>query len=746
MIDLNDEQRIAGLHKEGPMLVLAGAGSGKTRIVTFRVLNLINSGVEPSEILALTFTNKAAGEMKERLFQLCPKPVLVTTFHSLGARMLREYAAGFEGLKEDFTIYDENDSEKLIKSCLDTLGIKDKKLTTKAVRGQISTAKNALVDPEDFKIEEPIDNQVKQLYALYSKRLREYNAVDFDDLLFLTAKLLEKKPETLKVAQERWKYFLIDEYQDTNHAQYVIAKRLSSKSNNLFVVGDPDQSIYSWRGANIKNILNFEKDFPGAKVVKLEQNYRSTEHILQAANALIQENESRYEKDLWSALGAGEKVSVCALDSEYNEAEFVIGSIEHHLRAGTTHNEIAVLYRTNAQSRSIEDGCLDAGIPYVVIGGISFYQRKEVKDALALLRLAVSPGDYMSFNRVIKALRLSVGDTSLAKIQKALGEVNELDSIQKSPRDLFSLCAAIIEDPAKFSMRIGQKQRDDLTRLIHLFKTLKKSAEEKSTAEVLKEALDMTHYFSMLRLDPETFEDRKENVESLVAKAIDYEMSEDPSVIGFLNDIALKTNLDEGGSLHGRIRLMTMHNAKGLEFDVVFLVGMEEDLFPHINSKGDYSRLEEERRLCYVGMTRAKQKLYLTCAQKRSVWGSFRVMYPSRFLSELPKDSIEKKGSYGSEISFDPYGPNVVKRPSSNQQTEAFSNSRLSPIRKVASGNNPEPAGGVFESGEKIFHPEFGQGKIDKVYEGSFGWMYEVTFQNGDSKTLVAKFAPLSRV
>jgi DNA helicase II / ATP-dependent DNA helicase PcrA len=742
LADLNDIQQKAAQHKEGPMLVLAGAGSGKTRIVTYRILHLLNTGVRPSEILALTFTNKAAGEMKERLFQASSSPVLVTTFHSLGARLLREYAEGFLGLKESFAIYDENDSERLIKACLDEMGIKDKRLSTKAVRARISNAKNALESPSEFSVEEPTDEKVKQLYSIYERRLREYNAVDFDDLLYLVARLLKERSDVLEAIQDRFKYFLIDEYQDTNHAQYSIAKMLSSKSKNLFVVGDPDQSIYSWRGANIGNILNFEKDFPGAEVIKLEQNYRSSENILEAANGLIQENESRYEKNLWSALGPGEKVAVHVLDTEYSEADFVLGNIQEQLAKGVPYNEIAILYRTNAQSRSIEDACLNGSIPYVVIGGISFYQRKEIKDALSFLRLIASPVDFMSFQRVVKALKLSVGDTSLSKIQSALSVY--MESAASAQRTLWALIDKVIDCPSEFAMRLGQKQRDDLMRLKALFQNLTDYAQEASVAQVLQEAIDQSHYMSILRLDPDTFEDRKENLDSLLAKATDFEMDEDPSLLGFLNDIALKTNLDEGSALHGRIRLMTMHNAKGLEFEVVYLVGMEEDLFPHVNSKGDFTKLEEERRLCYVGMTRAKKKLFLTSCKKRNVWGASRMMLPSRFLSELPDKHIERHGSHSFDYSYGhEHSGNFSRRLPENFRHSSLRKSTSSTVRSVPK-ESFEP-GEVFEVGDTISHPDFGKGQIKNVYEGSFGWMYDVVFSNGDEKTLVAKFAPLSR-
>lgn len=701
--DLNSEQLRAVDHMDGPMLVLAGAGSGKTRIVIARIAHLLEQGIFPSQILGLTFTNKAAGEMKERLAKVSGSHVLVTTFHSLGARILRESIDQLEGYSKDFAIFDDADSERLMKVCHSELGINEKELSVKSARAIISNAKNDMRTPDDL-TDEP---EVAKLYALYQKRLGQYGGVDFDDLLFLPAQLFRTQPNVLAQYQERWRYLLIDEYQDTNHAQYLLARLLAGERKNLFVVGDPDQSIYSWRGADIGNILNFERDFPGAQIVKLEQNYRSTEHILRAANGLIEENESRYEKNLWSDLGEGEKVVRFFASTDRDEARFVAERIDTLISEGTDPDQIAVLYRTNAQSRAVEDACLSHSLDYVVIGGVSFYQRKEVKDALAWLRFIMASNDWVSFARLCKSTRFSLGDATLDKIRLAVD--SEGLSI---PGVLEGALAGHV------TMRLMQKQKEDIHRLLAKLPILGEIIKSRPLHEAIQEVIIESGYMEALKNDPETFAERRENLEALVAKAFEFESEERGGLQGFLSEIALRSSLDEAASERRRVHLMTMHNAKGLEFDNVFLVGLEEDLLPHINSKDNHTAIEEERRLCYVAMTRARKLLTISAARRRFLWGGERPMYPSRFLAEMPADAIRDSGTSFARSEYKA----PVKRPDiKNGMTQQFN------------------------EGDAVVHPDFGKGSVIRVSHGSFGLMYEVSFSaDGETKTLVAEYAPLS--
>ena len=630
MVDLNLKQRLASEHMEGPMLILAGAGSGKTRVVTCRIAHLIKVGVPSSEILALTFTNKAADEMHRRIKETCNQAVLTSTFHSLGARILRE-SITFLGYRSHFTIYDEKDKEHLLKTILDTLDCQDKKKALKSVGQVISRAKNELLWPEDLEDESPIKGlSLKEVYSLYQERLKVCNALDFDDLLLLTVHLFRKFPKVLAHYQKRWLFLLIDEYQDTNAAQYQITKLLSQVHHNIFAVGDPDQSIYSWRGAKIHNILEFEKDYKDAKVITLEQNYRSTSNILKGANALISHNEKRYEKKLWSNLGSGEKIGIYVAEEERSEAEFVIQTaLEKVSEKKCSWRDCVIFYRTNAQSRIFEDGCLRHRIPYVIVGGLSFYQRREIKDILALLRMVISDSDFLSFSRTINMPKRGIGQTTLSKW-------NRLSRELQLPILLF--CAKLIgQDPPPISLT--KKQREGLFSYLKLIDHLKgMSASGAPVASIVKQAIEKSCYFEMLKADPETERDRKENLEALINKAAEWSQErEEGTLLSFLEELSLKSGLDDV-SKQDSLHLMTLHHGKGLEFDLTFIVGMEEDLFPHINSKLSPEAIEEERRLCYVGMTRAKRWLYLTSSTYRFIWGDSKVMTPSRFLGEIPEE------------------------------------------------------------------------------------------------------------
>jgi DNA helicase-2/ATP-dependent DNA helicase PcrA len=683
--EMNPAQMQAVNHVQGPLLVLAGAGSGKTRVVTFRIAHLIDIGVLPTDILAVTFTNKAAEEMRHRIRLIKNVQVLASTFHSLGAKVLRE-SISLLGYRPDFTIYDEEDSEKLLKSCLETLNLGSDKGLFKQLRLQISSAKNDMKDPEDV----GADKLLAQVYDLYQRKLKECNALDFDDLLYLTVKLLKSNESARAEYQNRWLFVLIDEYQDTNLAQYTLARLLVEKHHNIFAVGDPDQSIYSWRGAKYQNILNFEADFPGAKVITLDQNYRSTNLILRAANALIQHNEERYDKKLWSALGEGSKICLYFALNERKEAEFVADRIR---QSSHPLDQTAIFYRTNAQSRPFEDILISRQIPYVIIGGLSFYDRREVKDLLAWARMVVSDTDLISFLRTVNLPRRGLGPAILEKIT---GEA----SLRGVP--IFSFCEELLDRPD--ILKLGAKQREGLQTYVRTVRHLRHKRAQMKIFELLQEILSESRYLTYIQEDPETFQDRKENIQELIGKAAEWEEEHPaPSLPQFLEELSLRSHVEKDASVLS-VKLMTLHNSKGLEFTTVFLVGLEEDLFPHINSKDDPKALEEERRLCYVGMTRAKRHLYLSASQSRFMWGALRSMRPSRFLKEVPSEMMEKPSSHFSE----------------------------------------EPYSGTFKSGDQVIHQEFGVGVIENATEGSYGLAYEVYFpEAGVTRTLVAKYAKL---
>jgi DNA helicase-2/ATP-dependent DNA helicase PcrA len=716
---LNEEQRAAAQTIEGPVLVLAGAGSGKTRVVTCRIVNLIESGIPPSAILGLTFTNKAAAEMRERVSKLTQHQVLVCTFHSLGVRVLRESIQAL-GYQRDFTIYDEDDVEKLIKSCLSELNIvktKEKKVEIKPFKNLISRAKNDLKLPDQIdhtELETETEKAFPQVYALYQRKLLEYNAVDFDDLLFLVVRLWKEHPLILERYQKRWPFALIDEYQDTNAAQYTMINLLVQKTGNIFVVGDPDQSIYSWRGANIKNILHFERDYPGTKVVRLEQNYRSHTHILNAANSLIHHNDGRYEKSLWSDLGPGHKVKLFVGEDDRAEAQFVARQISyHHEEEKIPLSQMVIFYRTNSQSRVFEDYLANQNLPYVIVGGISFYQRREIKDVLAFLRIAQSGADFISFARTINLPKRGFGESSIDKLRLAASEER---------MTILGYCEALVQDmPLQFSVRLNAKQKDSLAQYLQVIQGLRQR--RSSIKELVLAAIEETGYLSYLREDPESFEDRRENLDELITKAVEWEaFAPQPTLQAFLEELALKSSLDEVNPTDDRLNLMTIHNGKGLEFPVVFLVGLEEDLFPHINSKNSRDAIEEERRLCYVGMTRAKDDLYISYCYTRYLWGNLRIQRPSRFLKEIAAEHVEK---------FRPLLPAFAPR--------AQRPTKSAPIIEIEKEK--------FAPNDMVFHKDFGIGQVQEAYEGSMGLTYKIFFNKGNAlKTLVAKYAILTRL
>lgn len=719
---LNASQKEAVNFVEGACLVIAGAGSGKTRVVTYRIAHLLEMGVPSSSILGLTFTNKAAGEMKSRVLQLTNSHVLICTFHSLGSRILRE-SIHHLGYKQDFLIYDEQDSDKLLKDCLNDLGLEEKKIDLKGIKALISSAKNNLEDPGDIdstSLPAKVAQVFVQICDRYQARLKEYNAVDFDDLLYLTVKLFREHPEVLEQYQDRWSFLLIDEYQDTNASQYALVDMLIRKSRNLFAVGDPDQSIYSWRGANISNILNFEKDHSGAKIIRLEQNYRSRSNILSAANALISHNQRRFEKNLWSDRGAGEPIMLFKASSERDEAEFVAERIRsHHEQHEIPLNEMVVFYRTNAQSRALEDVFLSKRIPYVIVGGISFYQRKEIKDILAFLRIVHSGMDFISFSRTINIPKRGIGQTTIEKIRAGASQED---------KSILSFCDAIVKgESLKHPLKLAAKQQSALREYVQLIHELKEIAAAGSISKLVKGAIERSCYLKFLEQDEETYDDRKENLAELIAKAIEWETStENPTLSSFLEELSLKSNLDEADITQDRVNLMTLHNGKGLEFMVAFLVGMEEDLCPHINSRESPEALEEERRLCYVGMTRAKEFLYITYSSFRYIWGTSRTHYPSRFISEIPYEYLKKLSHYkaGQRERFQP-----------THVEDQF-------IDDIDQTLQEE-----FVEGDAVFHQEFGIGIIQAVSNGSVGLTYKILFSKDNrERSIVAKYARLRKL
>ncbi len=688
MAHLNPNQQKAVEHIEGPLLVIAGAGSGKTRIVTFRIAHLIANGVPSSEILAVTFTNKAAEEMRHRVEKLCQQRVLTCTFHSLCARILRESISAL-GYQRDFLIYDEEDSEKLLKECIKEHQLEEKKIL-RGIQSAISQAKNNLIGPEQLSEDNPTAGNI---YHSYQAKLKEYNAIDFDDMLFLTVRLFKEHPDILKQYQDRWTFVLVDEYQDTNLAQCMITRLLVARHHNIFAVGDPDQSIYSWRGANIHNILQFEKDFPGAKVITLDQNYRSTNTILSAANALIQNNVGRYEKKLWSDHGSGDKIGLYICENDHMEADFVLQKIQEY-RGRFSLDDMVIFYRTNFQSRIFEDALLKRKIPYVIVGGLSFYQRREVKDILAFLRVVHSSADFLSVKRTINLPKRGIGDATIEKLQTFAKE---------NGVGVFNVLHGIVEK--KLDYKLPPKQLEGISSYVNLILRIRSLVEAKAPLEkIIEEAIEKSGYLHYIKEDAETYEERRANIAELVSKAYEWQGEEkDYSLSSFLEELSLKSSVETGSIHEQSVKLMTLHNGKGLEFSIVFLVGMEEELFPHMNAKGNTEAIEEERRLCYVGMTRAKEHLYLTASRHRFLWGAPRMMLPSRFLKEIPTEYLD-----------------------------------------ILHKKHVEPISEDFSEGDIVKHKDFGLGIVQKRYNTSIGTAYDVFFPDSNtSRSLIAKYAKL---
>ncbi len=703
---LNPAQLDAVVHTEGPLLILAGAGSGKTRVLTHRIAYLIDEGfAAPDEILAITFTNKAAREMKDRVALLVgpdSRKMWVSTFHAFCARILRVHAEKL-GYKKEFTIYDSADQVRLVRRCIVELGKDPKRFNPRSFHAQISSAKNLLMDANDFlrSTEGYMAENVAEVYDLYQKRLYENNAMDFDDLIMQTVALLEVFPEVRDRYQRRFKYIHVDEYQDTNHAQYRLVNILAAAHRNLCVVGDDDQSVYSWRGADIRNILDFERDYPEAKVVKLEQNYRSTQAILNAANAVVANNASRKAKELWTAGQEGERIRVFTAADDYAEARFVVSEIRRLADAGASLRDIAVFYRVNAQSRTLEDVLVREGVPYQIVGGVRFYERAEIKDAMAYLSVISNKDDSVSLERIINVPKRGLGATSVAR----LGEY--------ASRNGISLYDALSEAGEAGLTGAACKA---CARVRNLFEGWRVAAREVPPAELVEAVLDESGYRAELEAEGTVeAESRLENLGELVNAAAEYERVEpEPTLDGFLQEQALYSEADKLTG-EGRVTLMTLHNAKGLEFGHVFVVGMEEGTFPHARSL-DEQNLEEERRLCYVGITRAMKTLTLTYARVRSTYGEREYQMPSRFLSEIPERL--KAGSVPASASGRGGWGGALPR-------------RSEPERAA-------PAD--YSAGEKVRHAKFGVGEVVEAQGGKV-----VVRFGSQERIFVPELAPLSK-
>jgi DNA helicase-2/ATP-dependent DNA helicase PcrA len=706
---LNEAQIEAVTHGDGPLLVVAGAGSGKTRVLTHRVAYLLAQGrARPSEILAITFTNKAAEEMRERLERMLgstARAIWILTFHAACGRMLRAEAERL-GYRSSFTIYDDQDQVRLVRACLEELGKDPKRFSPRGIHAQISRAKNDLVSPAEYRarVSSFWDQTVAETYELYQRRLHASNAVDFDDLLMLTVEVLERFPEALGRWRSAFRAILVDEYQDTNHAQYRILQLLGSEHGNVCVVGDPDQSIYAFRGADIRNILEFERDFPGTRVIALEQNYRSTNRILRAANAVIARNRERKPKRLFSELGEGDPVRVVEVEDEHAEARFVAAEIAALLEEGYVADEIAVFYRTNAQSRVLEDVLTRQDVPYQVIGGPRFYERAEIRDALAYLSVLVNPADAGSLLRIANRPRRGIGQTTLSRL---------VAFAESTGRTLFDAMAA----PEAAGVTGASAKA---VRSFHAtMSSLMAEAQELPVDALLERVLERTGTIEALEAE-RTIEARGriENLQELVGVARERRReAEDPSVAGFLQAVALVSDQDAIVDDSGLVTLMTLHNAKGLEFGAVFVIGMEEGIFPHVRSIEEQG-VEEERRLCYVGMTRAKERLTLTHARSRTLFGRPSANLPSRFLDELPAE-VERERL----------------RPSSWTAYGSPGNAALTP----RPGQELSLA-----TGDAVRHGSLGEGIVTAVEPGG---VVTVRFAgDGSERRLVLEYAPLEKI
>ena len=752
---LNPMQQEAVLHTEGPLLILAGAGSGKTRALTHRVAYLIEEkGVAPWNILAITFTNKAAGEMRERvngLVEYGADSVWVSTFHSLCVRILRRFIENL-GYDSSFSIYDTDDQKTLMKQIFKNLDVNTKQYKERGVLGIISAAKNELIGPEEFAMNARIsgtfrDQKIAELYREYQTQLKKNNALDFDDLLVKTVELFDNNPEILDYYQEKFRYIMVDEYQDTNTAQFRLVSQLAKKYGNICVVGDDDQSIYSFRGANIRNILNFEETFPGARVIKLEQNYRSTRTILNAANGVIRNNSGRKDKTLWTENPEGSRVRVKIFDTAYDEAE---GIVKDMIKQGGSWKDYAVLYRTNAQSRIIEEKCIAYNVPYRLVGGVNFYQRKEIKDILAYLKTIANGRDDLAVQRIINVPKRGIGATTVGKINLFAMEhdMNFYDTL---------LRIAAVPGIGKTAAKI-----DKFTDEIGRFRCMLRDGE--SIQDVIEEILTSTGYKEELQEEGEVeAETRLQNIDELVSKAVSYwEDADEPSLDGFLEEVALVADIDSMDESEDRVILMTLHAAKGLEFPRVYLTGMEEGLFPSMMAMQENPEsLEEERRLCYVGITRAEQELMLTAARQRMIKGETRYEKPSRFLQELPEEFVERLEQENSiytrrrvqseyEDSDLPWNNRSEGISLFGQKSSAYASKTVKPapekpsygsVYKIQKSSTLD-----YGPGDRVNHMRFGNGTVKSIVDGGKDYEVTVEFDTMGVRKMFASFAKLKKV
>ncbi|MGN0046504.1 MAG: ATP-dependent helicase [Eggerthellaceae bacterium] len=771
---LNESQREAVLCTEGPLLVLAGAGSGKTRVLTYRIARMLETnGVAPWQILAITFTNKAAREMRERLGGLVGPAVRgmwVSTFHSMCVRILRANADAL-GFTKNFTIYDDSDTKRLMKEVMAQLDIDQKRWPVNAIRNAISNAKNDLLVPSQFaqQAHDPTAKVAARVYSVYQERLKAANAFDFDDLLLYTYLLFKNHPDILAVYQERFKYILVDEYQDTNHAQYAITKYLAAKYQNIMVVGDDDQSIYSWRGADIRNILEFEADYPTAHVVKLEKNYRSTATILNAANAVIANNTNRKAKKLIPTQDQGEKIQVYTATDERDEGRWIASEIERRRAAGTPYSEMAVFYRTNAQSRMLEDMLLRAGVPYRIVGGTRFFDRAEIKDVMAYLTLVVNPANDVAAKRVINVPRRGIGKTTIEHVEQvALAErLSFMDaaqycitdeSLRSNTRKALAGFVQCIQEMATFGgdLRKVVEAIIDKSGLIAELQA-ERTDEARSRIENIKELLGVVDEFVQTHEDDELLFEAP-NAADGVSDEPPVRMLSGNSLADLIEWIALRTDLDTTMDGDSCVTLMTVHAAKGLEFDVVFVAGMEESIFPHMSSSFDPAGLEEERRLAYVAITRARKRLFITCAQSRQLFGQTNCNPQSRFLMEIPLELRTNSGLGSTGFSGTGWEKRGSRRGISGSGSEAgegrvFGGGRSVSARTNTNGGRTKSfsaadhkkaaASQEFRAGDTVDHKVFGRGKVLKVD----GDMLTVKFaKTNQTKKLMKDFAPIVKI
>ena len=760
---LNNKQYEAVINTEGPCLVIAGAGSGKTKVLTHKIAYLIGEkGVKPWNILAITFTNKAANEMKERIANIVgddAKDIWMGTFHSICVRILRKFIDRI-GFDSSFIIFDTSDQKTLVKGCMKDLAIDDKLFNDRAVLSEISNVKNEMLEPDQYMLRANGDfrkEKIATVYELYQKRLKENNAIDFDDIINYAIKILEENPDILEYYSSKFQYVLVDEYQDTNKSQFTLVTMLASKNGNITVVGDNDQGIYSFRGADISNILNFERDFPGTKIIKLEQNYRCTGNILKAANAVIKNNEVKYKKELWTQNDEGNLPKVYQAENEYDEASYIVEQIEHLKREEYyKYSDFAVLYRMNTQSRAIEDILRRENIPYKIVGGLKFYERKEIKDTIAYLRLIQNGNDNLSLKRIINEPKRGIGKTSLEKVEQ-LAEATETSMYD------------VIKRADEFGLnRVFLNSRE----FVNVIEELKSKKDELSVSEMIKLTLKKTGYTKALEQENTIeAENRIANLDELLNVAIEFEEEfAENSLQEFLEGITLSSDLDNMEEQEDSVTLMTLHSAKGLEFPVVFLVGMEEGIFPGYQSMMEPQELEEERRLCYVGITRAKENLFLTCSKQRTVFGSTSYNPTSRFLQEIPEELLEgyqeafgepdnnknqmfKDSSYTWTYGSKNNGNIKTYKINEKEPAMAASNkntgfafrtaeSFLNNLGKKASSNNKVDLS-KYEAGVRVFHKKFGEGTINMVEPEGEDLKVDINFDKAGHKRLMAKFANL---